>query len=292
MLKNKKQTKYIILFVILMSLSVLIFAFAKSGREIIEESNDRPSFIKSYSELEMVIYKENGDTLEKEIKSASYTENYGTDNEISKSILTFTKPRDDDGNSILTISYDDESKEDLRLLYLKALKKPKRIAGSERGSDFMGSDFSNEDIGRPDIDDYKYELIREEADRYKLEVNGKMKNLKLACYVVKAEPANQGLKRDIGFNKKIMWIEKSTYLTLKTDYYDLSDTKFKQFTLDGFIITKNSRGEKVYFIKGMTMKNLKQRTRTEIEFKNIKTGNNAGFRTNIFDEQYLTRKWW
>lgn len=78
-----------------------------------------------------------------------------------RSLVRFTAPADIRGTGFLVWEHPDE--DDERFLYLPALGRVRRIAGSEAQESFVGSDFTYEDIGGRELDDYTYRLLDENA---------------------------------------------------------------------------------------------------------------------------------
>ena len=76
-------------------------------------------------------------------------------------LLHFTRPNDIRGTGFLVWEHPDA--DDERFLYLPALGRVRRIAGSEAQESFVGSDFTYEDIGGRELDDYTYTLLDENA---------------------------------------------------------------------------------------------------------------------------------
>lgn len=78
-----------------------------------------------------------------------------------RSLVRFTAPADIRGTGFLVWEHRDA--DDERFLYLPALGRVRRIAGSEAQESFVGSDFTYEDIGGRELDDYTYRLLDEDA---------------------------------------------------------------------------------------------------------------------------------
>jgi outer membrane lipoprotein-sorting protein len=93
-----------------------------------------------------------------------------------------------------------------RWIYLPSLGKVRRVAASESGGRFMGTDFSYDDISLLDRDISldTYTLLREET------LNGN------ACYVIQAVPKDGSWQ----YSKTIAWIDKTRYLTYKSEMYN------------------------------------------------------------------------
>src|SRR5262245_24484410 len=76
-------------------------------------------------------------------------------------LVRFHAPNDIKGTALLV--WDHPSADDERFLYLPALARVRRIAGSEKQESFVGSDLSYEDIGGRELDDYTYRFVDAEA---------------------------------------------------------------------------------------------------------------------------------
>jgi hypothetical protein len=74
-----------------------------------------------------------------------------------RTLVRFTYPNDIKGTAFLVWEHPTASDE--RFLYLPALGRVRRIAGSEAQESFVGSDFTYEDIGGREFDDYTYRLL-------------------------------------------------------------------------------------------------------------------------------------
>ena len=86
----------------------------------------------------------------------------GNGSRTDRVLIRFLAPGDIKGTAFLVWEHD--SAEDERFLYLPALSRVRRIAGSEKQESFVGSDLSYEDIGGREIDDYRYGFVRRDAN--------------------------------------------------------------------------------------------------------------------------------
>ncbi len=136
----------------------------EKGWQIKKAIDELPVVEKMTNEVAFRIYDAQGKLLfTKKSRAAIFTENYNdAENRLDRNISYFFAPADDKGNSALMIEYPGD-KEDDQWVYLKGLRKPKRIIGSDKGSSFMGSDFSNGDVSPIDIDDSRYTWLGTEA---------------------------------------------------------------------------------------------------------------------------------
>ncbi len=101
--------------------------------------------------------------------------------------------------------------DDDRWLYMPALDLVKRIAASEERTSFAGSHFFYEDVSGRSPDEDIHELL-ETTDNY---------------FVLKNTPKNPD---SVEFAYYKMWIHKPTFLVTKTEYYNASDKKYREYS--------------------------------------------------------------
>ena len=186
-----------------------------------------------------------------------------------KYFLYFREPSDVRGMTFMVWKY--PLKESDRWIYVPAIDLIRRIAASDARSSFVGSDFTYEDVSGRNIAADIHTLIREEkiGDR--------------DCHVVESVP-----KEPIDYVKRISWIDKTTFLPLKEEYYDVQKGMARVFTADKIEdVAATKGGERKNFptVTKRTMKNLKTGHRTEVTYTSVSY--NVGLQDNIFTERYL-----
>jgi len=135
-----------------------------------------------------------------------------------------------------------------RWLFIPALNLVQRIAAKDSQSSFVGSDFSYEDVSGRNIEADIHKLLREE------ELGGR------PCYVVESMP-----KAAAAYKRKVSWIDKTTFLPLREEYYDVQNQLFREFS-----------AEEIKEIDGVptamkrSMKNVKSGHQTVVEFSATK----------------------
>jgi hypothetical protein len=85
----------------------------------------------------------------------------GSGSQGDRVLVRFLSPGDIKGTGLLV--WEHENADDERFLYLPALGRVRRIAGTEKQESFVGSDLSYEDIGGRDIADYTYAFVQRDA---------------------------------------------------------------------------------------------------------------------------------
>ncbi|MBN2263892.1 MAG: outer membrane lipoprotein-sorting protein [Prolixibacteraceae bacterium] len=236
---------------------------AQTAREIISKSNKaiETNAMEMLSTLN--IYNPKGDVRVRQIATA--TKKFG---EVSKTIIRFTAPPDVTGTTMLIHDY--PNRDDDMWIYLPALRKSRRIVSSEKGNNFMGSEFTNSDMSVPNIDDFDYKLLSKSI------IEGK------ACYTIESVPKNEQIAGNYGTKRKVSYIEKTNFLALKVEHYDLKNQlKREQIIAD---YRKHDNGK--WFAYTMEMKNLQNGRRSVLivdAFQNSSTMTEEQFSPAMLD---------
>lgn len=130
--------------------------------------------------------------------------------------------------------------DDDRWLYLPALDLVKRIAASDERTSFVGSHYFYEDVsGRaPDEDDH---VLVEETDNF---------------FVIESTPKDAA---SVEFVKYKNWIHKTTFIPVKTEYYNASGEAYRTYsaekveTIEGHPTVVQSRMEDMQIGGATTM---------------------------------------
>ncbi len=120
-----------------------------------------------------------------------------------KNLLRFLSPAAVSGTALLTIEASGRS--DDQWIYLPALKKAKKIASADRTNRFAQTDFTYEDLRTEDFDGHSYTRLEDGT------FDGQ------AVYVVEAKP-EEGTTS--GYSRRLLYVAKDRFLTLKVEYYD------------------------------------------------------------------------
>src|SRR5690554_4570929 len=138
---------------------------ALTGNEVLGNLDETMKADSKVMEQEMLLYTRSGSVRNRDVKLWNKLDTDGN----RKMLVRFTAPANIAGTSFLSVDDD-------MWLYMPALGKVKRIAGSAKQGNFMGSDLSYEDmeaLGSTGFqNDYTAELMTEEEG-----VNGKIYQL-------------------------------------------------------------------------------------------------------------------
>jgi outer membrane lipoprotein-sorting protein len=165
---------------------------------------------------------------------------------LTKSLVRFSKPPDLAGAGFLQIEQD--KRDDDRFIYLPALKRHRRVAGSQRSNAFMGTDFNFADLDRRDW----------RTGRAKLGKDTKIG--KFPCYHVTITPT----RRDSPYSRIEIDVRKDNWVPLKIQLFDKAKVLYK--VLEVFQL-RRIKGR--WFISKSRMNNLRDKHTTTLYLKKI-----------------------
>ncbi|NOQ17392.1 MAG: outer membrane lipoprotein-sorting protein [Methyloprofundus sp.] len=178
-----------------------------------------------------------------------------------KMYVYFTRPAD--VNKMVFMVLKHIQADDDRWLYLPALDLVKRIAASDQRTSFVGSDFLYEDVSGRSLAADKHTLISEDAN----------------YYVVENTPVDAA---SVEFSKYVMYIHKTTFLPIQTEYFDKQGTKYKVYTA---LNVENIQGHQTITKSQAT--NLQTGGNTILEYSSV--AYDTGFPDEIFTERFLRK---
>ncbi len=237
-----------------------------TGRQIMEKQKDLHKVSSEFEFQKMVLVDKTGSKETRDVRR------YIKENEVDvfRSLIVFLQPSDIKGTALLNWQHKDRA--DDQWLYLPAQGKMQRIAKGGGRNYFMGTDFTYEDMQSEEFDDYKYTLLKEEpyADEG-------------TCYVVEAIPANKEKERESGYSKRIMWLRKDIFLTVKIDFYDRRKKLIKTQTNSAI---ENVKGT-IWRAKKALMDNHKAKHKTAIMV--VKREVNEEIPDKTFTERFILK---
>ncbi len=182
--------------------------------------------------------------------------------EDQKFYVYFQRPADVNKMAYMVWKHVDDRPDD-RWLYMPALDLVKRIAASDKRTSFVGSHFFYEDVSGRTITDDVHELV-DTTENY---------------YVLKNTPKKPD---EVEFSHFKMWIHRTTFLAVKTEYYDKEGKKYREYqALD----VKKIQG--YHTVTKAVMRDLRTGGRTTLEYANI--AYDLDLPDDIFTERYLRR---
>ena len=125
-----------------------------------------------------------------------------------KFYVYFRQPADVNKMAFLVHKHLD--KPDDRWLYVPGIDHVSRISSADKRTSFVGSHFLYEDISGRNINDDTHELTKTTK----------------SYYVLKNTPKDA---KSVEFGHYEMWIHRTTFLVVKTDYYDKKGEKYRSY---------------------------------------------------------------
>jgi hypothetical protein len=193
-------------------------------------------------------------------------------------LVRFTQPSDIRGTSFLVRERPDAAagggtgSGDERFLYLPALGRVRRIAGSERQESFVGTDFTYEDIGGREFDDYRYVLLDENASWRAPDGTAH------AAYRLESRARDA----DAVYPRVVSLVRKDNFVVVHADVHDRRGEQRKVFD-----VTRLERVQGIWTSLAMVMKDELEGTRTELSVTEVQY--NVGLTDDDMSRRELER---
>ncbi len=181
-------------------------------------------------------------------------------------LMRFESPADVRGTTLLTHDFKDGAKQDDQWLYLPSLKKPTRIANSEKSGSFMGTDLSYSDMTSKDSKDYDLKMLKSSVT-----VAGE------TCWLIEARPRTAKAKEETGYVKTKFWISKRMLAPIQAKMWVREGKKIKYMKFSGYKEFKDKGNTffSVSRIRAWTKRNKNTESTTELVFSDLKFSQSA-----------------
>ena len=169
------------------------------GLEILKKTDKNMSgYGDSQSILVMQLINAKGEITERSMRSKLLE----VEDDGDKSLFVFESPRAIKGTALL--SYAHKVEPDDQWLYIRAIKRVKRIISKNKSGPFLGSEFSVEDLSFQEIEKFLYKYLGD--DQYNNQ----------DCFIIERTP----LDPYSGYTKQLVWVDKNNYLIQKIELFD------------------------------------------------------------------------
>ena len=236
--------------------------YAMTAEEIVKKS--QASFLYPGADLKarvmMKLISKGGQERVREMMMLR--KNYGEPGGEQKYFMYFFQPADVRNMTFMVYKY--PGKDADRWLFVPAINMVRRIAAQDKRSSFVGSDFTYEDISGRNLEDDTHAVVKDE----KIGIHD--------CTVIKSTPK----AAEMEYSYNLSWIDKTTFLPIKEEYYDKKGELYKVFSADEI---KDIKGFPT--VTKRTMKNLQSGHTTEVTY--LKADYNIGIEDSLFTERYL-----
>ncbi len=240
------------IFMLLLPLMLL----GQTGMDIARMMDERTEPDDIVSDMTMTLTNKKGQTRTLKVHSVMQGR--------EKQIIWFLEPADDRGVAFLKIEHED--RDDEMRIWLPGFGKMRRISSSKKAESFMGSDLTYEDMTSRALDDYTFELLREE------ELAGD------SVWVLQSNPKPE-LRS--AYSRIVSWVRQADALPVKEEYYNRSGQLEKTRVVE----TEQLQGYTV--ITRMFVENVLKGHTTELLFEKIEV--DSGVKDNLFHERNLRR---
>jgi len=187
-----------------------------------------------------------------------------------RTLIRFTYPNDIEGTGFLV--WQRPGEDDERFLYLPALGRVRRIAGSEAQESFVGSDFTYEDIGGRELGDYSYRLLGDREtwtapdgashDVWRLE--------------------SRHRDADARYPRVLSLVRSDNFVVVRAEIHNRRDELQKVY-----VVRRLERVDGYWTPLDLEMRDLLQRTRTELVIE--RAGYDVGLSADDFTRRALER---
>jgi len=210
-MKLKLSLLIFTIFILLFSASTV---FALTVDEIMDKMEETaPDFTTQKTISEMILIDKDGKEEEREMIMFSQK---GEDDQTS-TLMRFLSPKSVKGVTLLNINDGEKI-----YLYMPAYNKPRRIASSSKGDEFMGTGLSYEDMSM-DYEDKDYEKnLLEETD---------------SEYIIEVLPSEE----DASYEKIILHVDKEYFYAKKVEFYETGGELTKTLNIDKIKLDDNGK---------------------------------------------------
>ena len=190
-----------------------------------------------------------------------------------RTLLRFTYPNDIKGTGLLV--WEQPNADDERFLYLPALGRVRRIAGSEAQESFVGSDLTFEDIGGREFDDYAYRFPdAPESDRVWTGPDG----VTHAVYVLESRSTDAAAR----FPRVVSQVRKDNFVVVHAVIYNKRGEAQKTYD-----VLRLEQVKGYWTAMALRMSDALQRTRTELSIDSVEY--DVGLSPDAFSRRELER---
>lgn len=251
------------------ALTLPAVAWALTAVEIMDKNFVVGKYADSTSDTTMTLTNKSGQQRVRKTFGTSKLDANGIDN---KRMTRFLEPTDVKGTVSLLIEHSD--KDDDIWIYLPSVKKVRRLISSNKKDSFVGTDFSYGDVIGHKVKEWNHTLVKEE------DIDGK------PCYVIESTPKDATVKTNTGYSKRVGWIQKDNFVTVKAIAYDEAGELLKE--------AKYSHWKEVDTVKHkwqagiLEAKNLQTGHSTVITIDQFKVNN--GVKDDFFTTRYMEQQ--
>ena len=244
-------------------------AYAVTPVEIMEKNFMVAKVPDTTSQTTMTLTNKSGQQRVRKTFGTTKLEPNGIDN---KRMTRFLEPTDVKGTVSLLSEHSD--KDDDIWIYLPSIKKVRRLVSSNKKDSFVGTDFSYGDVIGHKVNEWTHKIIKEE------DVDGK------AAYVIESLPRDASIKASSGYSKRVNWIQKDNFVTLKGMAYDEAGELVKESHFSHFKNIDPAKGK--WQAGELKVTNVQTEHNTVIKIDSFQV--NTGVKDDFFTTRYMEQQ--
>jgi uncharacterized protein len=201
-------------------------AHALSAEELMQRSYQANRLDSSISNATFRLLSASG---QERIRKTYGATKLASDGLLNRRVIRFLAPTDVRNTTSLLV--ENSKGEDEIWVYLPALKKARRIAGSGKKGSFFGTDLSYGDVVGHKPEAWKHRWLREE------QFQGQ------ACDVVESVPASAAVAEESGYSKRLSWLARPHQMALKVEMLDSGGAPLKTVLSSELKLVDPARGK-------------------------------------------------
>lgn len=254
---------------VLMSASPNASAQELGGAELMEKNYQATRLTSSISEASFRLVSASGQERVRKTFGVTKLQNDGVAN---RRVIRFLAPSDVRNTTTLLI--ENPGRDDEIWVYLPALKKARRLASNNKKNSFVGTDLSFGDLVGHKAADWNHKILRADT------LAG------IGVTVVESTPKTPEVASDSGYSKRVSWVGKENFVSLKVDFHDAGGALLK--TLENSQLKVVDAALKKYQPMDIVVKNHQTGHSTYLKMERFEA--NTPVAESYFAASYLERE--
>jgi len=243
------------------------YAFAESAADIMAKSTSLPRPDYSQCQITVLLTDKSGATEERKVLQAGNNKN-----SVTQTTFDFRTPASYKDTRLL--QSEKANGQDNKWIYLPSLRSVRQIVTADRKKDFVGTDFTYNDMTVRKAEKDEHTMLDENA---KQTAGGKSYNV----WKIKSVPVTD---KNVEYSYRIIYVDKTSYLPVVTEFYDRTDKLLKVITTDEIEQVTSTTGKTYWMRKVQTAESKSNGHKTRISVDKF-----------IFDkavsDNYFTQNW-
>jgi uncharacterized protein len=196
--------------VVLLSVAPNATAQESGGAELMEKNYQATRLSSSISEASFRLVSASG---QERLRKTFGVTKLQSDGVANRRVIRFLAPSD--VRNTTTLLVENPGRDDEIWVYLPALKKARRLASNNKKNSFVGTDLSFGDLVGHKAVDWNHRILRMDS------LGG------VAVAVVESTPKTPEVASDSGYSKRVSWVGKENFVSLKIDFHDAGGALLK-----------------------------------------------------------------